>query len=48
LAAGMIPGIATGTYVIQFIPQRVLRPAFAVFLFVLAAYMLYRTVPLML
>jgi uncharacterized membrane protein YfcA len=48
LAAGMIPGIATGTYVIQFIPQRVLRPAFAVFLFVLAAYMLYRTMPLVL
>jgi uncharacterized membrane protein YfcA len=48
LTAGMVPGIATGTYAIQFIPQHVLRPAFALFLFVLAAYMLYRTVPMVL
>jgi uncharacterized protein len=45
VTAGTIPGIATGTYAVQFISQDVLRRAFAVFLFVLAAYMLYRTVP---
>jgi uncharacterized membrane protein YfcA len=48
VTAGTIPGIATGTYVMQFIPQRVLRPAFALFLFVVAAFILYRTVPAML
>ena len=45
VAAGTIPGVATGTYAIQFISQDALRRAFAVFLFGLAAYMLYRTVP---
>lgn len=48
LTAGTIPGIATGTYFIQFVPQHVLRPAFALFLLVLAAYMLYRTAPMVL
>ena len=45
VAAGTIPGVATGTYAMQFISQDALRRAFAVFLFGLAAYMLYRTVP---
>jgi hypothetical protein len=45
VAAGTIPGVATGTYAIQFISQDALRRAFALFLFGLAAYMLYRTVP---
>jgi uncharacterized membrane protein YfcA len=45
VAAGTIPGVATGTYAIQFISQDALRRAFAVFLLGLAAYMLYRTVP---
>jgi uncharacterized membrane protein YfcA len=45
VAAGTIPGVATGTYAIQFISQDALRRVFAVFLFGLAAYMLYRTVP---
>jgi uncharacterized protein len=45
VTAGTIPGIATGTYAIQFISQDTLRRTFAVFLFGLAAYMLYRTVP---
>jgi uncharacterized membrane protein YfcA len=45
VAAGTIPGVATGTYAIQFISQDALRRAFAVFLVGLAAYMLYRTMP---
>ncbi len=45
VAAGTIPGVATGTYAMQFISQDALRRAFAVFLIGLAAYMLYRTVP---
>ena len=48
VAAGTIPGVATGTYAIQFISQDALRRVFAVFLVGLAAYMLYRTVPLLL
>ena len=45
VAAGTIPGVATGTYAIQFISQDALRRVFAVFLVGLAAYMLYRSVP---
>lgn len=45
VAAGTIPGVATGTYAIRFISQDALRRAFAVFLIGLGAYMLYRTLP---
>jgi len=42
VTAGTIPGIATGTYAIPFLSQDALRRGFAVLLFALAAYMLYR------
>jgi len=40
VAAGTLPGIAMGTYLHQFVPQRVLRRGFAVFLVVMAAFIL--------
>ena len=40
--AGAMPGIATGTYAMRFVSQQALRRAFAVLLFGVAIYMLYR------
>jgi uncharacterized protein len=45
VTAGTVPGIATGTHVMRFVSQDVLRRAFAVLLFGLAAYMLYGSLP---
>jgi uncharacterized protein len=47
VTAGTVPGIATGTHVMRFVSQDVLRRAFAVLLFGLAAYMMYRSLPVM-
>ncbi len=43
VTAGTMPGIATGTYAMRFVSQRGLRRGFAVLLFGVAVYMLYRT-----
>jgi len=43
VTAGTMPGIATGTYAMRFVSQQALRRGFAVLLFGVAAYMLYRT-----
>ena len=40
--AGTLPGIATGTYAMRFVSQQALRRGFAVLLFGVAIYMLYR------
>jgi len=40
--AGTLPGIATGTYAMRFVSQLALRRGFAVLLFGVAIYMLYR------
>jgi uncharacterized membrane protein YfcA len=37
-----MPGIVTGTYAMRFVSQQALRRGFAVLLFGLAVYMLYR------
>lgn len=42
VTAGTLPGIATGTYAMRLVPQPILRRGFAVLVFVLAVYMLYR------
>jgi len=42
VTAGTMPGIATGTYAMRFVSQQALRRGFAVLLFGMAAYMLYR------
>lgn len=43
VTAGTLPGIAAGTYLIRFVTQQALRRGFAVFLGVVAVYMLYRS-----
>jgi len=43
VAAGTLPGIAMGTYLHQFVPQPVLRRGFAVFLVVMAAFILIQS-----
>ena len=43
VTAGTMPGIATGTYAMRFVSQQTLRRGFAVLLFGVAFYMLYRT-----
>jgi len=48
VTVGTIPGIAIGTYLIRFLSQETLRRAFAVLLFGLAAYLLYRNLPALL
>jgi hypothetical protein len=45
VTAGTVPGIATGTHVMRLVSQNALRRGFAVLLFGLAAYMLYRNLP---
>ena len=40
VAAGTLPGIAMGSYLHQFVPQPILRRGFAVFLVVMAAFIL--------
>ena len=40
VSAGTLPGIALGGYLHQFVPQSVLRRAFAVFLVIMAAFIL--------
>jgi len=42
VTAGTMPGIVTGTYAMRFVSQQALRRGFAVLLFGLAVYMLYR------
>ena len=42
VTAGTMPGIATGTYAMRFVSQQALRRGFAVLLFGVAVYMLYR------
>ena len=42
VTAGMMPGIVTGTYAMRFVSQQTLRREFAVLLFGVAVYMLYR------
>jgi hypothetical protein len=42
VTAGTMPGMATGTYAMRFVSQRALRRGFAVLLFGVAIYMLYR------
>jgi uncharacterized membrane protein YfcA len=42
VTAGTMPGIATGTYAMRFVSQKALRRGFAVLLFGVAVYMLYR------
>ena len=42
VTAGTMPGIVTGTYAMRFVPQQALRRGFAVLLFGVAVYMLYR------
>ncbi len=42
VTAGTMPGIVTGTYAMRFVSQQALRRGFAVLLFGLAIYMLYR------
>ena len=42
VTAGTIPGIATGIYAMRFVSQQVLRRGFAVLLFGVGVYMLYR------
>lgn len=44
VTASMVPGIAFGTYLHRFVPQRLLRGGFAVFLAVMAAFILYQNV----
>jgi len=43
VTAGTMPGIATGKYAMRFVSQQALRRGFAVLLFGVAVYMLYRT-----
>jgi uncharacterized membrane protein YfcA len=38
IAAGTVPGIAMGSYLHQFVPQSILKQGFALFLFVMAAF----------
>jgi hypothetical protein len=45
VTGGTIPGIATGTYASQYVSQHALRRGFAVLLFGIAAYILYRNGP---
>jgi len=42
VTAGTLPGIASGTYAMRFVSQQALRRGFALVLFGLAIYMLYR------
>ena len=42
VTAGTMPGIVTGTYAMRFVSQQALRRGFAMLLFGLAVYMLYR------
>lgn len=42
VTAGTVPGILAGTYANQFVPQATLRQAFAVFLVLVGAFILYQ------
>jgi uncharacterized protein len=44
VAAGTLPGIAMGSYLHQFVPRSVLRRGFAVFLMVMAAFILIENI----
>jgi uncharacterized membrane protein YfcA len=44
VAAGTLPGIALGSYLHRFVPQSIVRRAFAVFLLVMAAFILIQNV----
>jgi uncharacterized membrane protein YfcA len=44
VAAGTLPGIAMGSYLHRFVPQSIVRRAFAVFLLVMAAFILIQNV----
>ena len=44
VAAGTLPGIAVGSYLHQFVPQSILRRAFAVFLVVMAVFIVIENI----